>query len=87
MKGESLHYKKHIVSQTGQYFQVNEGENHCNRNRPHTKGAIFMGPIGNMQGGFNFMILRPMEKITKRSWDMILMPDTVIGRAKLFGKY
>ena len=42
-----------------------------------------MGPSGNIQGGFKFMRLRSMKNITRRSWDMIPMTDTVIDWVKL----
>ena len=64
--------------QIGQYFQVNECNTPRNINQPHTKGAIFMGPSVNIQGGFKFMSLSSMKNNTKRSWDMIPIPDTVI---------
>ena len=46
-----------------------------------------MGPNGNIQGTFKFMNLRSMKKITRRSWDMILMPDTFIDLVNLLGKH
>ena len=33
------------------------------------------------------MILRSMENITRKFWDMILMRDTVIDRVNILGKY
>ena len=42
---------------------------------------------GNIQGGFKFMILRSMKRITRRSWDMIPMTDTVIDWVELIKKY
>ena len=46
-----------------------------------------MGPSENIKGGFKFMILRSMKDITGRSWDMITMPDTVINKFNILGKY
>ena len=40
-----------------------------------------------MQGRFKFMSLKSTKDITRRSWDMIPMTDTVIDRVNLFGKY
>ena len=45
-----------------------------------------MGPSGNIQGGFKFMILRSMKNITRQSWDIIPKDDTVIDRVNLLGK-
>ena len=33
------------------------------------------------------MILRSMKNNTGRFWDMVTMPDTVIDRANILGKY
>ena len=46
-----------------------------------------MRPKKNIKGGFNFMILRSMEFITRQYCDMILMTDTVIDRFNLYIKY
>ena len=45
-----------------------------------------MGPSGNIQGGFKFMILRSMKNITRQSWDIIPKDDIVIDRVNLLGK-
>ena len=50
-----------------------------------TKGAISLGPSGNLQGGFKFMALNTGKKIVRRSWDVIPMPDTVIIRFNALG--
>ena len=83
MTGDIIHYKRHIGIHIGQNFQVKEEDTPCNRNKPRNKGAICMGPSGNIQGGFKFMRLRSMKNITRRSWDMIPMTDTVIDWVKL----
>ena len=87
MIGESLHYKQHLNIQIGQYFQLHVEDTPHNRIQPHTKGAISMGPSGNVQGGFKFMSLRSFKKITSQSLDIIMMPDTVIDQVDLLGKY
>ena len=46
-----------------------------------------MGPSRNIQGGFKFMSLRSMQNITRRYWNIILIPDTFIDQVKLLGKY
>ena len=86
MTGETLHYKKHLRLQLGQYCQVHEEDQPRNSQLPRTQGAICLGPSGNMQGGFKFMTLKTMKKIVRRSWDPIPMPDTVIARVNELGK-
>ena len=87
MTDESLHYEKYLGLQIGQYCQIHGEDTLHNRNQPRTKGAICMGPRGSIRGGFKFMRLRSMKNITRKSWDMILMTDTVIDQVNLLGKY
>ena len=87
MTGNSLHYKKHIGLNIEQYCQVHEEDTPYNINKPRTKGAIYMVPSENLQGGFKFMSLRSMGNINSKYWDMIPMPDTVIDWVNLLGKY
>jgi hypothetical protein len=86
MSGETLHYKKHLSLQIGQYCQVHEEDAPRNSQLPRTKGAICLGPSGNVQGGYKFMSLHSMKKIVRRSWDAIPMPETVILRVNQLGK-
>ena len=85
MSGETLDYKKHLCLPIGQYCQVHEEELPRNSLRPRTKGAISLGPSGNLQGGHKFMALNTGKKIVRRSWDAIPMPDTVIARVNILG--
>jgi hypothetical protein len=63
MSGETLDYKKHLCLQIGQYCQVHKEDTPHNSLRPRTKGANFLGPSGNLQGGFKFMALNRGKKI------------------------
>jgi hypothetical protein len=80
MSGETLDYKKHLSLQLGQYCQVQEEDNPRNSQIARTKGAISLGPSGNLQGGFKFMALNSGNKIVRRTWGVIPMPDLVIDR-------
>jgi hypothetical protein len=82
---ETLDYKEHLRLQVGQYCQVHEEDSPRNSQHPRTKGAIALGPSGNLQGGFKFMALNSGKKIVRRSWDVIPMPDTVIERVNILG--
>jgi hypothetical protein len=64
---------------------VHEEDTPRNSQHPRTKGAISLGPSGNLQGGFKFMALNTGKKIIRRSWDVIPMPDTVIARVNTLG--
>ena len=80
MSGETLDYKKNLCLQIGQYCQVHEEDPPRNSQTTRTRGAICIGPSGNLQGGFKFLALNSVKKIVRRSWDAIPMPDTVIDR-------
>jgi hypothetical protein len=86
MSGETLDYKKHLRLPIGSYCQVHEEDTPRNSLRPRTKGAISLGPSGNLQGGHKFMALSTGMKIVRRSWDVIPMPDTVIDRVNTLGR-
>jgi hypothetical protein len=80
MSGDTLDYKKHLSLLIGQYCQVYEEYHPRNSQLARTKGAISLGPSGNLQGGFNFMALNTRKKIVCHSWDVIPMPYVVIAR-------
>jgi hypothetical protein len=85
MSGETLDCKKHLSLQLGQYCQVHEEDNPCNSQITRNKGAISLGPSGNLQGGFKFMALNSDNKIARCGWDVISMPDLVIDRVNTLG--
>jgi hypothetical protein len=65
---------------------VHEEDNPQNSQIARTKGAISLGPSGNLQGGFKFMALNSGKKIVCCSWDIIPMPDIVIDRVNALGR-
>jgi hypothetical protein len=86
MSGETLDFKKHLSLQIGQYCQVHEEDTPRNSQVVRTKGAISLGPSGNLKGGFKFMALNSGKKIVRRSWDVTPLPDVVINRGNELGK-
>jgi hypothetical protein len=80
MSRETLDFKKHLSLQIGQYCQVHEEDTPRNSQVARTKGAISLGPSGNLQASFKFMALNSGKKIVRSSWDVIPMPDVVINR-------
>ena len=79
MSGKHLNYKNHPPIKLGHYGQVNEEENTRTSQVTRTKGSIFLGPIGNLQGRYKFMALKTANKIVRRSWYLIPMTDAVIS--------
>jgi hypothetical protein len=86
MSGETSDFKKHLSLQISQYCQVHEEDTPRNSQVARTKGAISLGPSGNLQGGFNFMALNSGKKIVRRSWDVIPMSDVIVTRVNELGK-
>jgi Reverse transcriptase (RNA-dependent DNA polymerase) len=82
MMGETLDFKRDLALQFGEYCQVHEETEPRSGESPRTKAAICLGPSGNQQGGFKFMTLQSGKKITRRAWDRLPMPDTVITRVE-----
>jgi hypothetical protein len=64
---------------------VHEEDTPRNSQSPRTKGAIMLGPSGNLQGKYKFMALNTGKKIACQSWDVIPMPDTVIAHVNALG--
>ena len=85
MSGKTLDYKKHLSLSFGQYFQVHEEETLRNIQIARTRGTISLGPSGNSQGGHKFMALKTGREITRRSWDVIPIPDIVIDCVNTLG--
>jgi hypothetical protein len=85
MSGKTLDYKKHLSRQVGKYCQVHEEYNPHNSQIARTKGAVSLGPSGNLKGGFKFTALNTGKKIVRRSWDVIPIPDLVIARVNALG--
>ena len=67
MSSEILDYKKHLILQIGQYYQVHEEDAPRNIHNPRTKDAISLGPSGNLLGRFKFMELNTGKKIVSHS--------------------
>jgi hypothetical protein len=86
MSGEALDSNKYLSLQLGQYCQVHDEDNPRNSQIARTKGAISLGPSGNLQRGFKFMALNSGNKIVCRSWDVIPMPDIAIDRVNALGR-
>ena len=66
MTGKSIDWKKSCKLHFGAYAQVYEDRNVTNTLEERTQGAICLGPTGNIQGTYNFFLLRSGKKITHR---------------------
>ena len=62
MYGKTLHYKRHLVINIGEYFKVHGHEDTRNSKVTQTKVTICLGTSGNEQGGLRLMSLNPAKK-------------------------
>jgi hypothetical protein len=67
MSGETLDCKNHLHLQVGQYCQLHKEDTLRNSQSPRTKGAILLGPSGNLQGGYKFMALNTGKKLLDKA--------------------
>ena len=78
--GVKLDYNCHCKLAFGAYAQVHEENLPTNSQQARTLGAICLGPSGNLQGGYKFMNLQIGNKLTRRMWMALSMPQEVIDR-------
>ena len=83
ISGETLYFKNHLHLHLGYYCQVHAEEIPQNSKYLRTKGAICLGPSGNLQGRYKFMVFNSGMRIFQENWDLISMPDTVIARVNI----
>ena len=63
MSGDTLDYKKHLYLQLVQYFQGWEEDSLRNIQANSTRGAICLGPSGNLQGRLKLLALNSAKQI------------------------
>jgi len=79
MSGQNINYKQYSLP-FGTYCQVHEEDRQCNSLAARTQGALSLGPSSNRQGGQLFYSLNTGRVISRRSWTIIPMPQSVITR-------
>ena len=78
LTGQKVDFKRDCKVQFGAYCQVHEDNVVTNTMEPRVTSAIALGPTGNAQGSYKFMSLSTWKIITRRSFDVIPMPQDVI---------
>eukprot|EP00957_Ditylum_brightwellii_P176820 13468791-Ditylum_brightwellii.AAC.1 len=82
MHGTTLDVSKHCTIPFGSYCQVHEDPNHFNNMIEQTTGAICLGPIGNLQGGYRFLNLNTGRCINRKQHTSLPMQADVIQQVK-----
>jgi hypothetical protein len=75
-----------IATKFESYCQVAEDVTPCNSLAACTRGAISMGPSGNLSGGQHFLALDTGKLIVRNCWKKNPMPLAVINRVNMLGR-
>ena len=86
MTGRNPDYKKHCRLKFGSYVQTHEEDQPRNSQKARSLGAITLGPDSSQQAGYWFMNLNTGERIHRRSWTPLPMPEEVIKIVEQLGK-
>jgi len=85
MTGAQLHMSQ-LQLKFGSYCQVAEDVTPRNSLAARTRGAISLGPSGNLSGGQRFFALDTGKMIVRNRWKELPMPSAVIDRVNLLGQ-
>jgi hypothetical protein len=85
MTGAKLHMSQ-LQLKFGSYCQVAEDVTPRNSLAARTRGAISMGPSGNLSGGQCFLALDTGKLIVRNCWKELPMPSAVINRVNVLGR-
>jgi hypothetical protein len=84
MTGAQLHMSQ-LQLKFGSYCQVAKDVTHRNSLAARSRGAISMGPSGNLSGGQRFLALDTDKLIVRNRWKELPMPLAVIDWVNMFG--
>ncbi|KAL7461201.1 hypothetical protein ACHAXS_001624, partial [Conticribra weissflogii] len=82
---QRLSYRKHCRVPFGAYCEVFEDRGRTNTMESRTRGAISLGPTGNLQGTYKFMCLTTRNVIKRRQFHELPMPASVIRKLEEWG--
>ena len=80
MTGKTLDWNKMCKLPFGVYAQVYEDRNISNTMRERTQGETCLGPTSNVQGTYNFILLRAGKKITCGKFAEVSSPTILMKR-------
>jgi hypothetical protein len=76
--GRKVDFSLDCKIQFGQYVHTHEDLEVTNTMKSRTVGAIALGPVGNLQGTYNFLSLKTWRVVKRRSWTSLPMPQEVV---------
>ncbi len=66
--GRKVDYNRDCRIAFGDYVQVHQEDEITNTMAERTVGAIALGPVGNVQGGYRFLNLTTWKPIDRKAW-------------------
>lgn len=76
--GVKIDYARDCKVGFGEYVQVHEDDEITNSMKPRTNGAIALGPTGNAQGSYKFLMLSTWKVVQRRTWTALPISEAVI---------
>jgi hypothetical protein len=80
MTGMALDFAKHCKLPFGAYAEGHEEYPQTNTMAPRTRGVICLGPTGNFQGSYKMMCHKTGRKLTRKQFQELPMPESIIKR-------
>jgi hypothetical protein len=87
LTGERFDYNRHCRIAFGAYAQVHHEPTPTNSQFARTSGAICLGSVANLQGGYHFLHLTTGQKITRRRIARVDQLGKAEGQPKLLTFY
>jgi hypothetical protein len=79
MSRHKLNAKLHCKSPFGAYCEVHTDPDITNTTQPRTRWGICLGPTGNLQGSYKFMLLSTGKKIKRRKFTEVPIKDKPVS--------
>jgi len=76
--GVKIDYLRDCKVGFGEYVQVHEDDEITNTMKPRTNGALALGPVGNAQGSYKFLMLSTWKVVQRRTWTSLPISQEVI---------
>jgi hypothetical protein len=80
MTGMALDFAKHCKLPFGAYAEAHEEYPQTNTMAPHTRGVICLGPTCTFQGRYKMMCHQTRRKLTRKQFQELPMPESIIKR-------
>jgi hypothetical protein len=82
MTGTALNVNKYCQIPFGVYAEVHEDRNITNTMNERKKPAICLSPTANFQGSYKLLSLRTGNRITRKQFKELPMPDSIVKRVE-----